>query len=63
MAFKPRKGDALLFWSVKPDGKTEDPLSEHEGCPVVRRVKGCAPKPKGLGPVARGWGLMVNHSR
>ncbi|KAG2446166.1 hypothetical protein HXX76_000761 [Chlamydomonas incerta] len=39
VAFKPRKGDALLFWSVKPDGKTEDPLSEHEGCPVIRGVK------------------------
>lgn len=39
MAFKPRRGDALLFWSIKPDGVTEDPLSEHEGCPVVKGVK------------------------
>ncbi|GFR41348.1 hypothetical protein Agub_g1961 [Astrephomene gubernaculifera] len=39
VAFKPRRGDALLFWSVLPDGRHEDPLSEHEGCPVVRGVK------------------------
>ncbi|EFJ44769.1 hypothetical protein VOLCADRAFT_64430, partial [Volvox carteri f. nagariensis] len=39
VAFKPRRGDALLFWSVKPDGRTEDPYSEHEGCPVIRGVK------------------------
>ncbi|GIL43477.1 hypothetical protein Vafri_949 [Volvox africanus] len=39
VAFKPRRGDALLFWSVQPDGRTEDPLSEHEGCPVIRGVK------------------------
>ncbi|KAG2499112.1 hypothetical protein HYH03_002696 [Edaphochlamys debaryana] len=39
VAFKPRRGDALLFWSVHPDGKTEDPMSEHEGCPVLQGVK------------------------
>ncbi|KAG2499110.1 hypothetical protein HYH03_002695 [Edaphochlamys debaryana] len=39
VAFKPRRGDALLFWSVQPDGKTLDPFSEHEGCPVLQGVK------------------------
>eukprot|EP00798_Chlamydomonas_sp_ICE-L_P001614 gene1614-33003_t len=39
VAFKPRRGDGLLFWSIHPDGKTEDPLSSHEGCPVVQGTK------------------------
>ncbi|KAF5840968.1 hypothetical protein DUNSADRAFT_14992 [Dunaliella salina] len=34
VAFKPRRGDALLFWSANPDGKTIDPASTHEGCAV-----------------------------
>lgn len=38
VAFRPRKGDALMFWSLKPDG-THDDMSSHEGCPVVRGVK------------------------
>ncbi|KXZ47226.1 hypothetical protein GPECTOR_37g232 [Gonium pectorale] len=38
VAFRPKKGDALLFWSLKPDG-THDPMSLHTGCPVVRGVK------------------------
>ncbi|KAG2487326.1 hypothetical protein HYH03_014043 [Edaphochlamys debaryana] len=41
VAFRPKKGDALMFWSIKPDG-THDPLSLHTGatgCPVVRGVK------------------------
>lgn len=44
VAFKPRKGDALLFWSLKPDSKTEDPLSMHTGCPVLKGVKWTATK-------------------
>ncbi len=39
VAFKPRRGDALLFWSVHPDGKTDDPASTHEGCPVIKGSK------------------------
>jgi prolyl 4-hydroxylase len=39
VAFKPRRGDGLLFWSIHPDGKTEDPASLHEGCPVVKGAK------------------------
>ncbi|CAA0831080.1 Probable prolyl 4-hydroxylase 3, partial [Striga hermonthica] len=35
---KPRMGDALLFWSLKPDGR-EDPMSLHEACPVIRGNK------------------------
>ena len=39
VAFKPRRGDGLLFWSIQPDGKTEDPASMHEGCPVIKGAK------------------------
>eukprot|EP00798_Chlamydomonas_sp_ICE-L_P011647 gene11647-34356_t len=39
VAFKPHRGDALLFWDYNPDGKTEDPMSSHEGCPVTKGVK------------------------
>jgi len=31
--YKPRKGDALLFYSQNPD-LTLDPRSAHAGCPV-----------------------------
>lgn len=33
--YKPRAGDALLFWSMRPD-HTLDKHSLHGGCPVVR---------------------------
>jgi len=36
---KPRKGDALLFWSMDPDGKTLDKHALHGGCPVVSGTK------------------------
>jgi prolyl 4-hydroxylase len=34
LSVKPKMGDALLFWSMKPDG-TLDPSSLHRGCPVI----------------------------
>lgn len=43
VAARPRKGDALLFYSLRPDG-THDPASLHTGCPVVRGVKWTATK-------------------
>jgi len=43
VAAKPRKGDALLFWSLKPDGH-EDSHSLHAGCPVLRGEKWSATK-------------------
>ena len=33
LAVRPRAGDALLFWSLRPDGSL-DPASLHGGCPV-----------------------------
>ncbi len=32
VAYKPKRGDALLFWDRHPDGKGEDPFSMHTGC-------------------------------
>ncbi|XP_043711987.1 probable prolyl 4-hydroxylase 3 isoform X2 [Telopea speciosissima] len=34
LSVKPRMGDALLFWSMRPDA-TLDPSSLHGGCPVI----------------------------
>eukprot|EP00877_Chromochloris_zofingiensis_P008230 jgi/Chrzof1/3660/Cz13g04040.t1 len=44
VAFKPKKGDALLFFSIKPDGRTEDYHAMHTGCPVIKGVKWTATK-------------------
>lgn len=38
LAIKPKMGDALLFWSMRPDA-TLDPSSLHGGCPVIRGNK------------------------
>ncbi|XWS45604.1 hypothetical protein CRYUN_Cryun15aG0150700 [Craigia yunnanensis] len=38
LSVKPKKGDALLFWSMKPDASL-DPSSLHGGCPVIRGNK------------------------
>ncbi|CAD7699943.1 unnamed protein product [Ostreobium quekettii] len=43
VAVKPKKRDALLFFSVKPDA-TVDAASMHTGCPVVTGVKWTATK-------------------
>lgn len=38
VAAVPKKGDALLFFSLKPEGKL-DSASMHTGCPVVKGIK------------------------
>ncbi|KAK7360264.1 hypothetical protein VNO77_02247 [Canavalia gladiata] len=38
LSIKPKRGDALLFWSMKPDA-TLDPTSLHGGCPVIKGNK------------------------
>lgn len=38
LSVKPKQGDALLFWSMKPDA-TLDPSSLHGGCPVIKGNK------------------------
>ncbi|XP_042469658.1 probable prolyl 4-hydroxylase 3 [Zingiber officinale] len=43
LSVKPKIGDALLFWSMKPDA-TLDPSSLHGGCPVIQGNKWSATK-------------------
>ncbi|WOL11930.1 putative prolyl 4-hydroxylase 3 [Canna indica] len=43
LGVKPKMGDALLFYNMKPDA-TMDPQSLHGGCPVVRGNKWSAAK-------------------
>ncbi|KAL1540688.1 procollagen-proline 4-dioxygenase [Salvia divinorum] len=38
LSVKPKMGDALLFWSMKPDA-TLDSSSLHAGCPVIKGNK------------------------
>lgn len=40
---RPRKGDALLFFNLNPDGTT-DSVSLHGGCPVIKGEKWSATK-------------------
>lgn len=42
-AVKARKGNALLFFSMKPDGSF-DSASLHSGCPVIKGEKWSATK-------------------
>lgn len=43
LAAKPKKGNAVLFHSIKPNGELER-LSLHTACPVIKGVKWSAPK-------------------
>lgn len=43
LSVRPRLGDALLFWSMKPDASL-DPTSLHGGCPVISGNKWSATK-------------------
>ncbi|CAM8899986.1 unnamed protein product [Rhodiola kirilowii] len=43
LVVKPKMGDALLFWSMKPDA-TPDETSMHGGCPVIKGTKWSATK-------------------
>ncbi|CAN7030215.1 unnamed protein product [Brassica rapa subsp. trilocularis] len=44
LSIKPRMGDALLFWSMRPDA-TLDPSNLHGGCPVIRGNKWSSTRP------------------
>lgn len=55
VAIKPHKGDAILFFSLHPDGRTKNIFSFHTGCPVLQGIKFSATKwihqePFGHGP-------------
>jgi len=43
LAAKPKKGDAVLFHSMKPNGDLEE-LSLHAACPVIKGIKWSMPK-------------------
>lgn len=43
LVYQPRMGDAVLFWSVRPDGEI-DPHSLHGSCPVTKGDKWIAVK-------------------
>ncbi|THU57312.1 hypothetical protein C4D60_Mb03t02190 [Musa balbisiana] len=43
LCMKPRKGDAILFWSMGLDGQS-DPNSLHGACPIVKGEKWSATK-------------------
>jgi len=43
LAAKPRKGDAVMFHSMKPNGQLEE-RSMHTACPVTRGIKWSMPK-------------------
>lgn len=53
LAAKPRKGDAVLFHSIKPNGELER-RSLHTACPVLRGFKISAPKWIHVGHVSSG---------
>lgn len=42
VAYKPKAGDAVLFYSFHPNG-TMDMASMHTGCPVIKGIKWAAP--------------------
>jgi hypothetical protein len=51
--YKPRRGDAVLFYSLDPDLKI-NPRSLHGGCPVVKgEVRGAGGAAEGLGGCLR----------
>jgi len=47
---KARRGDALLFWSMKPGGEL-DSGSSHAGCPVIKGEKWTATKWMHVNPI------------
>ncbi|KAI8464744.1 MAG: hypothetical protein J3K34DRAFT_105036, partial [Monoraphidium minutum] len=44
LAVIPNKGDALLFWDMKPDGQAVDRRSLHASCPTLKGTKWTATK-------------------
>ena len=55
VAYKPKRGDALLFFDMKPDYISTDESSMHTGCPVVEGVKWNAVKWLHGVPFRREW--------
>jgi len=55
LGVRPQKGDALLFFSLKPNGVL-DQFSKHAGCPVLRGEKWTATKWMHVAPFSMGIG-------
>lgn len=49
VAMRPKRGDAIVFHSVGPDGRSQDPHALHTACPVSKGVKY-------VGERRRAWG-------
>ncbi|CAI5960608.1 unnamed protein product [Closterium sp. NIES-64] len=62
LAVKPKRGNALLFWNLKPD-TTLDPKSLHAGCPLLRRFACHARFRRPLGAGMAGVGGAFGGSR
>lgn len=66
VAVRPRKGDAVLFYSLTPDGQM-DPQSLHAGCPVIQGDKWSATKWLRVEKYSASWlprpGLQPEQSR
>eukprot|EP00798_Chlamydomonas_sp_ICE-L_P023221 gene23221-30442_t len=60
LANKPRKGDAIAFWSIKPDGRF-DYKSLHGSCPVMKGEKWSATKWVHLAPTFSGRVIREMH--
>ena len=39
VAMKPKRGDAIVFHSLNPDGRSHDQHALHTACPVIVGVK------------------------
>lgn len=55
LAVRPKKGDALLFWDILPDGKVVDRSALHASCPTLKGTKWTATKWWVAAEVQQGW--------
>eukprot|EP00873_Tetraselmis_striata_P024813 jgi/Tetstr1/445077/TSEL_032882.t1 len=62
LAVKPKKGAAIMFWSVKPTGEL-NVQSLHEACPVIKGTKWSAAKWIRMAPYAMGDEKPVKYKR
>mmetsp|Transcript_37768 Transcript_37768/g.111811 ORF Transcript_37768/g.111811 Transcript_37768/m.111811 type:complete len:341 (+) Transcript_37768:90-1112(+) len=60
LANKPRKGDIVVFWSIRTDGRFE-PASLHGSCPVIKGEKWSATKWIHVADLNKGKVVRVKH--